>query len=101
MGSRSSQGKDESQPFERNNNMEILDTLSTEVGVVLLSKLVDSVDNVELNCWMKRRETIHTSDSTVGMVRRKRHVVSENAKMAYSNSFLVDFIKDLVFRCIM
>ena len=54
MGNRSSQGKDESHPFERNNNMEILDILSTEVGVVLL---VDSVDNVELNCWMKRRET--------------------------------------------
>ena len=36
--------------------MTILDKLSTEVGVLLVSKVVELVDNIELNCWMKRRE---------------------------------------------
>ena len=36
--------------------MTILDKLSTEVGVLLVSKVVELVDNIELNCWIKRRE---------------------------------------------
>ena len=41
-------------PFARNKNMQILDLLSTAVGVPLMSKVVESVDSMELNCWMKR-----------------------------------------------
>ena len=42
-------------PVERIKNMTILDMLSTEVGVPYVSKVVVSGDNIEWNCWMKRR----------------------------------------------
>ena len=32
------------------------ETLFTEVGVLLLLKAEELVDNTELNCWMKSRE---------------------------------------------
>ena len=51
------QGKHESPRIprvERNKNMTILDKLSAEVGVLLVSNVVELVDNIELNCWKKR-----------------------------------------------
>ena len=45
-------------PVERHRNWKILDMLSTEVGVLLVSKVVESADNIELCCWVKRREKI-------------------------------------------
>ena len=41
---------------ERNKNMKIQDTLSTEIGVLLVSKVEELVVNIELNCWEKRKE---------------------------------------------
>ena len=41
--------------------MNILDMPSTEVGVPLVSKVLESVDNIELNCWRKRKEKEHIS----------------------------------------
>ena len=35
--------------------MKIQDMLSTGVGVLLVSKVEVLVDNIELNCWKKRR----------------------------------------------
>ena len=48
----SSQSQNEPKEFqraERNKNMKIVDMLSTGVGVLLVSKLVVLVDNIELN----------------------------------------------------
>ena len=36
--------------------MKIQDMLFTEIGVLLVSKVEELVDNIELNYWMKRRE---------------------------------------------
>ena len=41
---------------ERNKNMKIQDTLSTEIGVLHVSKVEELVVNIELNCWEKRKE---------------------------------------------
>ena len=41
---------------ERNKNMKIQDMLFTEIGVLLVSKAVELVVNIELNCWRKRNE---------------------------------------------
>ena len=43
-------------PVARHKNMKSVGILSTEVGVLVASTVVESVDNIELNCWMKRRE---------------------------------------------
>ena len=37
-------------PVERNNNMKIMDVLSSDVDALLVSKVVESVDSSELNC---------------------------------------------------
>ena len=34
--------------------MKVQHMLFTEVGVLLVSKVEELVDNIELNCWMKR-----------------------------------------------
>ena len=36
--------------------MKILDMLFAEVGVLLVLKVEVLVDNIELNCWQKRKE---------------------------------------------
>ena len=36
--------------------MKFQDMLCTEVGVLLVSKVVEWGDNIELNCWRKKRE---------------------------------------------
>ena len=36
--------------------MKILDMLFAEIGVLLVSKAEELVDNIELNCWRKRNE---------------------------------------------
>ena len=41
---------------KRSENMKIQDMLSTGVGVLLVSKAEVLVDNIELNCWKKRKE---------------------------------------------
>ena len=41
--------------------MKILDVLSAEVGVLLVSGLVESMDIIVLNCWIKRRENVTTT----------------------------------------
>ena len=42
--------------IEKNKNMKIWDMLFTEVGVLLVSKEKELVDNIELNCYRKRNE---------------------------------------------
>ena len=54
-----SQSKNESQEIprvERNKNMKILDTLFKEVGVLLVSRAELLVDDIELNCWRKKKK---------------------------------------------
>ena len=41
---------------ERHKSMKIQDMLSTGVGVLLVSKVEVLVDNIELNCWKKKKE---------------------------------------------
>ena len=41
---------------ERNKNTKIRDMQSTELGVLLVSQVVESGANIELNCWLKRNE---------------------------------------------
>ena len=36
--------------------MKILKMLFTEVGVLLVLKVEELVDNLEVKCWMRRRE---------------------------------------------
>ena len=50
--------KNESQESHesRNKNTKIQDMLCAEVGVVLVSKVEELVDNIELNCWRKSKE---------------------------------------------
>ena len=36
--------------------MKIMDMLFSDVGVLLVSKVVELVDNIELNVWMKKKE---------------------------------------------
>ena len=43
-------------PVERNITKKIMDVLSSEVDVLLLSKVVESFDSSELHGWMKKRE---------------------------------------------
>ena len=40
-----------------NTNMKIRDMLFTEVCVRLVSKAEELVDNIELNCWMKKNHS--------------------------------------------
>ena len=47
---------DERDTVERNKNMEVLGMQSFEVSVLFVSKIVDSVGKIELNCRMNRRE---------------------------------------------
>ena len=54
-----SQSKNESQEIprvERNKNMKILDMLFKEVGVLLVSRAEVLVDDIELNCWRKKKK---------------------------------------------
>ena len=44
------------QRAERNRNMKTQDMLSTRVGVLLVSTAEVLGDNIELNCWMKKKE---------------------------------------------
>ena len=44
------------QRAERNKNMKIQDVLSTGFGVLLVLKVEVLVDNIEFNCWKKKRE---------------------------------------------
>ena len=74
--------------METSKNTKIHDMLSAGVGVPLVSKVEALVDNIELNCWKKRKEK-------AGMVKRERHVV--NGKVPPHTSFLIGFIKDLGF----
>ena len=46
----------EPNPAGRNKNMKIQDMLSTGVGVLLVSKVEVSGDNIELNYWKKKKE---------------------------------------------
>ena len=36
--------------------MKVLDMPFIEVGALLVSKVVELVDKIELKCWMKRKE---------------------------------------------
>ena len=49
-------GNDEDPRVERNKNMKIQDMLFTAIGVLLVSKVEEWVDNIELFCWKKRKE---------------------------------------------
>ena len=76
---------------ERNKNIKIPDMQFTEVCVLLASKIVELVDNIELNCWMKKEKERATpivafekmqirfqfkNVETVGMVKLERHVLN-------------------------
>ena len=41
---------------KKNKNMKIQDLLFAGIGVLLVSKVEVLVDNIELNCWRKRKE---------------------------------------------
>ena len=36
--------------------MTILEMLTAEVDVLLVSAAVESLDNIEMHCWMRKRE---------------------------------------------
>ena len=94
------------QQMEKNKNIKIQDMLSTGVGVLLVSKVEVVVDNIELNCYKKRKEKeqlrllFSTTVSwhrktqtrfqfwfaeTAGMVKWERHVV--NGKVPQKTPF--------------
>ena len=54
IGSTGSQSKNESE--ESHESRESKDMLCTEIVVLLVSKVEELVDNIELNCWRKRKE---------------------------------------------
>ena len=97
--------------------MKILDMLFTVVGALLVSKVVELADNIELNCWMKRREkgrtapivafhdgfmTQENADTFPMLICRDSRYgqtgATRKGPTAYSTSCLVGFIKDLGFR---
>ena len=41
---------------ERNKNMKIQDMLFSEIIVLFVLKIEELVDNIEVNCWRKRKE---------------------------------------------
>ena len=41
---------------EKNKNVKIQDMLCTGIGVLLVSRVEELVDNIEVNCWRKRNE---------------------------------------------
>ena len=94
--------------------MKIQDMLSTGVDVLLVSKAEVLVDNIELNCWKKRKEKGRLR-SYGFLTGNRRHVSNSDlprqqvcqtgatccerkGPTAYSISFLVGFIKELGFR---
>ena len=101
--------------------MKILDMLLTVVGVLLVSKVVELMNNIELNCWMKRRVkerlpllpsasvSRHENADTFPILicRDSRYgqtgatCCDRKSPTAHSISFLVGFIKDYGFRRIM
>ena len=95
--------------------MKIQDMLFTGVGVMLVSKVDVLVDNIELNCWRKRKEKrttpivafdfgFLTKDSAdtfpILICRDSRYgqtgatCCKRKGPTAYSIPFLVGFIKD-------
>ena len=72
----------------------------TGVGVLLVSKVEVLVDNIELNCWRKRKEKgfpiLICRDSRYGQTGAT--CCEWKGPTAHSISFLVGFIKDLGFR---
>ena len=67
---------------EKNKNMKIQDMLCTGMGVLLVTKVVELVDSVELNCW-RRGKRKNDSDRSF----RLRFSAQENAD-TFSNSDL-------------
>ena len=101
---------------ERNKNMKIQDMQFTGIGVRLVSKVEVLVNNIELNCWRKRKEKDHSACSfrlrlldtgkcrhvsssveTAGMVKRKRRVVNGKVPQHTPFHFLLVSSKTLVF----
>ena len=110
--------EDEEPRAERNNKMKIQDMRFSEFGVLLVSKVEEVVDNINLKCRMKRRErttpivaldygfsTQRNADTfptlifvdTAGMVELKRYVM--NGKFPHHTlfHFLLVSSKILVF----
>ena len=86
----------------------MLNMLSAEVGVPLVSKVVESVDNIEWNCWMTRRQkrrlpgftTQENADTFPNLICRDSRYgqtgptcCERDGPTACSISFLVSFIE--------
>ena len=84
--------------------MKIQEMLFTGVGVLRVSKVEVLVDDIDLNCWRKRKERRTQTRFPILMCRDSRYgqtgatCCERKGPTAHSISLLVGFIKDLVFR---